>query len=45
MASLIWCDFTIANEPRNPTLVRINAVLVVVMGDIGFHGMGDLAVA
>ena len=39
---IIWCDFNTKNEPGNMALVRMNAVSVVVLGGIGFNGIGDL---
>ena len=34
--------FNTESEPGNLRIVKMNAVSVVVMGGIGFHGIGDL---
>ena len=41
--TIVWRDFTTENEPGNMVLVKMNAVAVVVLGGIDFHGIGDLA--
>ena len=35
-------DSTTENEPENLTMVNMNAVSVVGLGDIGFQGIDDL---
>ena len=42
LRAIAWCNFTTENEPANLTIVKINAVSVVVLRGIGFHGIGDL---
>ena len=43
--TMVWCDFTTENEPGNMRLFKIYAKSLVVLGCIGFHGIGDLAAA
>ena len=40
----MWLDYNNENEPENLPLVEMNAVSLVVMGVVSFHGIDDLRV-